>query len=92
MASIKISELAGSELFSDSETFMNSMRDLTENELKMSGGGGHGKGGGGYGGKGSGGKGSGGKGSGGKGSGGGSSYGGGYGGGHGGGKGYYHPW
>lgn len=85
MASIKISELAGFELFSDSETFMDSMRGLTENELKMSGG--HGKGGGGYGG---GGKGGGSKGGGSRGgghSGGGSSYGGGYGGGH-----YYHPW
>jgi hypothetical protein len=40
MASIKISELAGSELFSDSETFMDSMRDMTQDELKMRGGGG----------------------------------------------------
>ncbi|MCU0535358.1 MAG: hypothetical protein MUD14_15830 [Hydrococcus sp. Prado102] len=39
MAIVKISELAGSALFSDSETFMDSMRDLTEDELKISGGG-----------------------------------------------------
>jgi hypothetical protein len=42
MASIKISELVGSALFSDSETFMDSMRDLTEKELKISGGHGYG--------------------------------------------------
>lgn len=42
MANIKISELAGSALFSGSESFMDSMRDLTEDELKISGGGGHG--------------------------------------------------
>lgn len=39
MANIKINELAGSALFSGSETFMDSMRDLTEDELKISGGG-----------------------------------------------------
>lgn len=38
MANIQISELAGSAFFSDSETYMDSMRELTKDELKMSGG------------------------------------------------------
>jgi hypothetical protein len=44
MANILISDLqpAGSGLFSDSESFIASMKDLSENELKMTlGGGGH---------------------------------------------------
>ncbi|MDJ0703178.1 MAG: hypothetical protein QNJ46_07860 [Leptolyngbyaceae cyanobacterium MO_188.B28] len=42
MANIKISNLkpAGSALFSDSESFMGSMRDVSEDELKITGGGG----------------------------------------------------
>jgi hypothetical protein len=42
MASILISDLtaAGSSLFADSESFIHSMRDLSENELKMTRGGG----------------------------------------------------
>jgi hypothetical protein len=45
MANILISDLqpAGSGLFSDSESFITSMKDLSENELKMTLGGGHGK-------------------------------------------------
>jgi hypothetical protein len=38
MANIQISELAGSALFSDSETYMDSMRELTKDELKIRGG------------------------------------------------------
>lgn len=43
MANISISDLnpAGSALFSDSEGFMDTIRDLSEDELKISGG--HGK-------------------------------------------------
>jgi hypothetical protein len=42
MANILISDLqpAGSGLFSDSESFISSMKDLSENELKMTLGGG----------------------------------------------------
>jgi hypothetical protein len=42
MANILISDLqpAGSGLFSDSESFITSMKDLSENELKMTLGGG----------------------------------------------------
>jgi hypothetical protein len=42
MANISISNLqtAGLGLFDDSESFINSMRDLSENELKMTRGGG----------------------------------------------------
>jgi hypothetical protein len=45
MANILISDLqpAGSGLFSDSESFIASMKDLSENELKMTLGGKHGK-------------------------------------------------
>jgi hypothetical protein len=41
MASISIANLqpAGSSLFADSESFIDSMRDLSENELKMTRGG-----------------------------------------------------
>jgi hypothetical protein len=41
MASISITNLqpAGSGLFADSESFIDSMRDLSENELKMTRGG-----------------------------------------------------
>jgi hypothetical protein len=45
MANISITNLqpAGSALFSDSESFVDSMQDLSENELKMTfGGSGHG--------------------------------------------------
>lgn len=44
MVKIAISELnpAGSELFSDSESFVSSMTDLSAAELKLTGGGGHG--------------------------------------------------
>ncbi|MCG8364845.1 MAG: hypothetical protein MJA27_16140 [Pseudanabaenales cyanobacterium] len=40
MTNIKISNLkpAGSALFSDSESFMGCMRDLSEDELKITGG------------------------------------------------------
>jgi hypothetical protein len=49
MANISITDLqpAGSGLFADSESFIDSMRDLSENELKMT------RGGKGYGGSGS---------------------------------------
>jgi hypothetical protein len=45
MASISITNLqpAGSGLFADSESFIDSMRDLSENELKMTRGGKKGK-------------------------------------------------
>jgi hypothetical protein len=45
MANILISDLqpAGSGLFSDSESFITSMKDLSENELKMTLGGKHSK-------------------------------------------------
>jgi hypothetical protein len=44
MAKILISDLRpiGSGLFSDSESFIDSMQDLSENELKMTFGGKHG--------------------------------------------------
>ena len=46
MANISISDLhpAGSALFSDSESFMSFMKDLSEDELKITGGGGGGSG------------------------------------------------
>jgi hypothetical protein len=46
MVKISISELspAGSELFSDSESFVSSMTELSAAELKLTGGGGHGGG------------------------------------------------
>ena len=44
MANISINDLkpTGSGLFADSESFISSMRDLSENELKMTRGGGSG--------------------------------------------------
>jgi hypothetical protein len=45
MAKIEIGEIAGSGFFASEENFMDSMRDLTADELKISGGSGHGKGG-----------------------------------------------
>lgn len=38
MARIELTELAGADLFSSEENFMDSMRDLTADELKISGG------------------------------------------------------
>jgi hypothetical protein len=51
---IKINDLApaGANLFSDSESFMDNIRSLSEDELKISGGGGYGGGHSGGGGKG----------------------------------------
>jgi hypothetical protein len=41
MARIELTELTGADLFSSEENFMDSMRDLTADELKISGGSGH---------------------------------------------------
>jgi hypothetical protein len=41
MAKIEIGELAGAGFFNTDESFMDSMRDLNANELKISGGSGH---------------------------------------------------
>lgn len=41
MAKIELTELVGAELFASQENFMDSMRDLSEDELKISGGSGY---------------------------------------------------